>query len=98
MFHSYGDIAIAGEGLKIFIYARHSWALSSEGSLACHTYCDKGHLFIRAVYWGIFFDTIRYNTLSCDIRFIGWTICLNIFGEKDQNCPRTVICVVNLAD
>ena len=45
IFHSYGDIAIAGEGLQTLTYARHSWTLSSEGSLACHTYFDKGHLF-----------------------------------------------------
>ena len=29
-------------GLQILTYARHSWPLSSEGSLACHTYCDMG--------------------------------------------------------
>ena len=29
MFHSYGDVTIAGEGLQIFTYARHSWTLSS---------------------------------------------------------------------
>ena len=27
-------------------YARHSWLLSWEGSLGCHTYCDTGHPFI----------------------------------------------------
>ena len=43
-FHSfmYGDVTIADEGLQILTYARHSWPLSSEGSLACHTYCDMG--------------------------------------------------------
>ena len=35
--------------LKILIYARHSWPLSSEGSLACHTYCDTGHPFIMVI-------------------------------------------------
>ena len=33
--------------LQIFLtYTRHSWPLSSEGSSACHTYCDTGHPFI----------------------------------------------------
>ena len=32
IFHSYGDVTITGEG--------HSWPLSSEGSIAWHTYCD----------------------------------------------------------
>ena len=27
-------------------YARHSWPLSSEDSLACHTYCDTRNQFI----------------------------------------------------
>ena len=46
-FHSYGDVIITGEGLQILTYAQHSWPLSSESSLACHTYCDTGHPFIR---------------------------------------------------
>ena len=34
---------IVGEELQILTYAWHSWPLSSEGSLACYTYCDTGH-------------------------------------------------------
>ena len=49
MFHSYGDVTIAGEVLKIMTYARHLWPLSSEGSLACHTYCDTEHPFIMVI-------------------------------------------------
>ena len=47
--HSYGDVTIAGEGLQILTYARHSWPVSSEGSLACHTYCDTGYPFIMVI-------------------------------------------------
>ena len=43
IFHSYGDVTFTGEGLQILTYARHLWPLSSEASLACHTYCDTGH-------------------------------------------------------
>ena len=39
-FHSYGDATITGEGLQILTCASHSLPLSSEGSLAYHTYCD----------------------------------------------------------
>ena len=46
---SYGDVTIAGEGLQILTYARHSWPLRSEGSLACHGYCDMGHQFIMVI-------------------------------------------------
>ena len=40
IFHSFGDVTTTGEGLQILTYARHSLLFSSEGSLACHTYCD----------------------------------------------------------
>ena len=46
IFHSYGVVTVAGEELRILTYARQ---LSSEGSLACHTYCDKGHPFIMVI-------------------------------------------------
>ena len=42
IFHSYGDVTITGEGVQILTHTctQHSWPLSSEGSLAYHTYCD----------------------------------------------------------
>ena len=43
LYHLYGDITITDEGLQILTYTRHSWPLSSEGSLTCHTYYDTGH-------------------------------------------------------
>ena len=46
---SYGDVTITDEGLQILTYARHLWPLSSEGSLACHTYCETGHPFIMVI-------------------------------------------------
>ena len=49
IFHSYKDVTIAGEGLQILTYARHSWPLSSEGSFACPAYCDTGHPFIMVI-------------------------------------------------
>ena len=45
-------------------------------------------IWTRAVYCASFFDTIRYNTFSCDIRYIWWTICLNIFSEKEKKNVR----------
>ena len=46
---SYGEVTIAGKGLQILTYVRFSWTLSSEGFLACHTYCDTGHPFIMFI-------------------------------------------------
>ena len=48
-FHSYGDVTITCEGLQILTYGRHAWPLSSEGSLACHTYGETGHPFIMVI-------------------------------------------------
>ena len=49
IFHPYGDVNIIGEGLQILTYAKHSLPLSSEGSWACHNYCDTGHPFIMVI-------------------------------------------------
>ena len=35
IFHLYGDVTIAGEGMQILIYARYLWPLSSEGFVGC---------------------------------------------------------------
>ena len=43
IFHSYGYVTIAGERLQILTYVRHSWPMSSEGSLACYIFY-KCHL------------------------------------------------------
>ena len=48
-FHFYGDVTITSEWLHSLTYARHSWPLSSGGSLACHTYCDTGHPFTMVI-------------------------------------------------
>ena len=37
VFHSYGVVPITSEGFQILTYTRHSWLLSSEGSLACNS-------------------------------------------------------------
>ena len=46
-FHSYRDVNITGKRLQILPYTRRSWPLSSKDSLACHSYFDKGHMFIH---------------------------------------------------
>ena len=43
IFHSNGDVTIAGE---ISTYTWHLGPLSNEGSLALHAYCDTGHPFM----------------------------------------------------
>ena len=48
-FHSFEDVTSSGEGLQILTYTWHLRPLSSEGSLACHTYCDTGLPFIMVI-------------------------------------------------
>ena len=48
-FFTHTDVTINRDGLQIFTYARHSWPLSREGSLACQTNCDTGHQFIMVI-------------------------------------------------
>ena len=47
--HSFGDVTITGEGLQILTNARHSWPLSSEGSILCYTYCNTGDPFLMVI-------------------------------------------------
>ena len=49
IFHSYGVVTFTGDGLQIFIYTEHLWPLSTDGSLACHTYCDTGYPFTLVI-------------------------------------------------
>ena len=49
IFHS-TDLTITGKGLHILTCARHSWPLSSEGSLPCYTYFDTGHPSIMVIF------------------------------------------------
>ena len=38
------------KGCKLWsLIGNHGWSLSSEGSLACHTYCDTRHPFIMVI-------------------------------------------------
>ena len=49
IFHSYGDVTIAGERLQTSTYARHPLSLSSEGFQAFRPYCDTEHRFRMAI-------------------------------------------------
>ena len=43
------SLFVWGEGLQILTYARHSWVLSSEGSLVCLICCVSGLPFIMVI-------------------------------------------------
>ena len=80
-----GDFTITDEGLQILTYTRHSCPWSSECSLACHMYCDTGHLW----------DLVTLTPVADPV-----TTCFNnfvlslmefehpTFRMQDQNCNR----------
>ena len=89
-FHSYEDVTITGEGLHIFTQnAWHSWSLSSECSLACHTYCDGEsvynghlHLLLSVEQRVCLYMFLRLRSLVAEIRtpnlpLAGPTLCLS---------------------
>ena len=72
IFHAYGDVTITGEGLLILTYARHSWPLSRDGSLARHTHWDTGHSFIKVISedpWHSYLFPIAFSSWAVTTRF-----------------------------
>ena len=53
-------------------YTRHSRQLSSEGSLACHTYCDTWHPFIMVISEDSWYSHLLPSVwqLSCHYLFL----------------------------
>ena len=87
--HSYVDVPITGEEQQIWPIL--SWLLSSEGSLACHTYCDMGHQFYYGYLQGLMTLTpigiwqrsrhylfLRLRSVAPGI----WTPTLSLFGAN----------------
>ena len=76
MFHSYGDVTITGKGLQILTFARHSWPLILEGTLACHTDYDTGHLWgpvtlkpiVECWQWSCHYLFLRLRYVAAGIR------------------------------
>ena len=65
IFYWYGDVTITDEGLQILTYTGHSWPLSSEVSLACHTY------FNSRLWWS---STRTRDTYKCCRAFSSETV------------------------
>ena len=80
IFHTYGDVTITGEGLQIFTYARHLWPLSREGSLACHTYCDKSHLFLMVISEDPWHSHLLNSVWQKSCHYLILDLCLSRMG------------------
>ena len=102
IFQSYGDVIIACEGQQILTYALHSWSLSSEGSLTCHTHCATGLLFITLISEDPWHSHLLPSVWqwSCHYLF-SWlrsvatrdrTPISGMKGECSSSTPRGIIC------
>ena len=84
IFHSSGDVTITGRGMKILTYARHLRPLSSEVSLACHTYFDTGHPFPRTL------DTHTYCRAFGSGAVTTWSVAAGIRTHRSPLAGRTL--------
>ena len=79
-----------GEGLQIMTYTRHSWPLSSEGSLACHTYWDREHPCIMVIWHTPVFEFLAVELLLLGLTTYVWcdrglTPISRMRGERSIN-------------
>ena len=73
--HSYEDVTITGEELKILKYAFELWPFSSEGPSVWHTYCDTGHLFMIVISDDPWHSHLLLNVLQSRYHYLflcGW--------------------------
>ena len=88
---SYGDVSIAGEGLQILTYARHSWPLSSEGSLTCHTHCDTGLPFILVISEDPWQSHLLPSVWQCSYHYLFLRVRSVAIGDPDLPHARRTL-------
>ena len=79
-FSPIGDVTIAGVELQILTYAGHLWPWSSEGSLACHTYCDTGNPFIMVISEDPWHSHLFPSIWQWSYHYLFWDLVLSRLG------------------
>ena len=98
MFHSYGDVTSTAEGLQILAYtAWHSWPLSSDCSLACHTHCVTWNPFIMVTCtycWALMRKAVSIRFLDLDLSRLGFEHPnFRLRGQRSNSvCKRRGTC------
>ena len=87
IFHSDGDVTIAGERLFL-TYTRHSRPLSSEGSLACHTYCDTWHPFIMVISEDSWYSHLLPSVWQLSCHYLFLRLRSVTAGIRTRNLPH----------
>jgi hypothetical protein len=76
------------KGCKMLAYARRSGPLSREGSLSCHTCCDKGPRFFRSHPKDHPFSRLLRHTRGCGGSILTRILAFNGIKVKIiWNCP-----------
>ena len=89
-------------------YAHHSWPLSSEGSLTCHTWWDTGLPFIMVITEDSWYSHLlpsvwqwSYHYLFLRLRSVmtgNWTPISCMWCERSTSTPFTVFALHHLRD
>ena len=71
------SLTITSEGLQILTYSAH---MASEGSLACHTFCNTGHPFIMVISEDPWTHTYCQAFASAAVTTCFYDLCLSRLG------------------
>ena len=84
------NITITSKELQIFAYARHSWPLNSEHSLACHTYCDTGHPFIMVISEDPWHSHLLPSVWQWSCHYLFFRIRSVATGDRKSDIPYAI--------
>ena len=88
IFNSYGDVTIADEGLQNLTYAQHLKPLSSKGSVACRTCCNRRHPFIMVNFEGSWHPHLLSSVLHWNCHYLFIKLRSVTAGIRTSNLPQ----------
>ena len=92
IFHSFGDVTIAGAGLQILTCAQHLWPLSNQSSLAC-----RANSLTHWAPLGPFFQiypSVQNKMLKKNFIFTIWSIRPCVCGPFLNYYFYTLMCLL----
>ena len=87
---TYDMETINGEELQLLTYAWHSWPLSSEGSLACHTCCATDLPFIVVISEGPWHSHLLPSVQQWSCHYLFLRLRSVTAGIRTPNLPNAL--------